>query len=137
MTTTMDQTRHAASHYAAPGRVVAALLVVLLALPLTGCRDSGSGIDPAPLPAPTQEYIPPEDSNGFVDEPYVYPDEPTPYGDYTEEPYVYPEISRTPTAITPTSRILTLMSPGVVRTPARSRATRSVRRRGRRCHRRT
>ena len=91
MTTTMDQTRRAASHYAGPGRVVAALLVVLLALPLTGCRDSGSGIDPAPLPAPTQEYIPPEDSNGFVDEPYVYPDEPNPYGDYTDEPYLDPD----------------------------------------------
>jgi hypothetical protein len=91
MTTTIDRTKHPARHRAGPARVAVALLVVFLALPLTGCRDSGSGIDPAPLPAPTQEYIPPDDSSGFVDEPYVYPDEPNPYGDYTEEPYVYPD----------------------------------------------
>lgn len=123
MTTTIDQSRRAASHYAGPGRVVAALLVALLALPLTGCRDSVSGIDPAPRPASTQEYIPQHDSSGYVDEPYVYRDEPGDYTDepnpYGDEPYVSPD------------------EPGSGTDPARSRATCSVRTRGSRSHRRS
>ena len=96
MTTITERTKRAAAQHAA--RVAAVLLAALLALLVTGCRDSDGGIEPASWPTSSQEYVPSDDfsgygDGGYTDEPYGYPGEPSPYpdepGDYTGEPGEY------------------------------------------------
>ena len=58
--------------------VAALLLVALMALLLTSCRDSSTEADPIPWPAPS---APPDDPSGYADE----------YGGYTDDPGGYPD----------------------------------------------
>jgi hypothetical protein len=72
-TTIIDRARLAEPCRAAVARMAAGLLVALLALPLTACRDSDSRLEPPPEPG----VYHPHDPGGFSpDDPYVYPDDP-------------------------------------------------------------
>jgi hypothetical protein len=96
VTTIIDRTMRAAPHRAVSTRVVAPLLVALMALLLTGCRDSPTAADPIPWPAPSNQYAPLDDPSGYPDEYGEYTDEPgTTHGDdpggYTDDPGGYPD----------------------------------------------
>jgi hypothetical protein len=92
----------AAPHRAVSTRVAALLLVALMALLLTGCRDSPAGADPIPWPAPSNQYAPLDDPSGYADEYWEYTDDPgTSPGDYTG--LLLTSQSATPQAIEPIS----------------------------------
>ena len=96
MTTIIDRTMRAAPHRAGLTRVAALLLVALMALLLTGCRDSPTGADPIPWPAPSNQYAPLDDPSGYADESGGYTDDPgATHGDdpsgYTDDPGGYPD----------------------------------------------
>jgi hypothetical protein len=52
------------------------MLVALMALLLTGCRDSPTGADPIPWPTPSNQNAPLDDPSGYADE----------FGGHTDEP---------------------------------------------------
>jgi hypothetical protein len=86
MTASIEQSKRAAAKCAT--KVAVVLLVALLALPLTGCRDSGGGVDPAPWSGPSEEHDPPDGPNSYGGGHGDYTDEPSGggQGDYTDEP---------------------------------------------------